>query len=53
MWQANSVAPFSPSLERCELPGTSTTDGQRLYLHRNGKREKVGELSLTEMVKWI
>lgn len=31
----------------------ATTDGQKLFIHRNGKPEKVGELSLTEMVKWI
>lgn len=31
----------------------ATTDGRRLFIHRNGKREKAGELRLIETVKWV
>jgi hypothetical protein len=31
----------------------ATTDGQRLFIHRDGKREMAGELRLIEMVKWV
>lgn len=30
-----------------------TTDGRRLFVQCDGKTEKVGELALTEMVKWV
>lgn len=34
--------------------GTITsTDGRKIFIHREGKRQQVAELSLTEMVKWV
>lgn len=31
----------------------ASTDGRKIFIHRDGKREKVADLSLTEMVKWV
>jgi hypothetical protein len=31
----------------------ATSDGQGVFIHRHGKREKVGDLRLTEAVKWL